>query len=100
MARFPEAIDGITLDLSGLPGGPPPVDEEPCVGDIYRPRAGQPGYWWIVGITQGEFHHTALYLTFNLRGELVGQGRAGMHYIRERQKVGRCEIPAISPEWY
>ncbi len=52
------------------------------------------------GIVHGEFHHTAFYLTFNLRGELVGQGKAGMHYLREREKVGCCPIPPLTPEWF
>lgn len=100
MSRQPEALDGLVLDLSGMPGGPPPVGEEPMVGDIYRPRAGQPGFWWIVAHVQGECHNTLFYLTFNMRGELVGQGRAGMHYIRERQKVGHCPLPPLSPDWF
>lgn len=100
MARQPEAVDGIALDLSGMPNGAPPVGEEPCVGDIYKPRAGQGGFWWIVGHVEGEYHNTLLYLTFNLSGQLVGQGKAGFHYIRERQKIGYCPVPPLVPEWF
>ncbi len=100
MARQPESVDGLSLDMSGFPVGSVPCGEEPQVGDIYKPRAGQPGFWWIVGHIQGECHNTLLYLTFNLRGEIVGQGKAAVYYMRERNKIGHCPVPPLVPEWF
>lgn len=99
MSRQPDSVAGLTFD-GALADRPDDLTREPQVGDIYRPRAGQPGYWWIVGHVRGEFHETLLYLTFNLRGQIVGQGKAGIHYIRERQRVGFCALPTLDPEWF
>lgn len=93
-------MDGISLNVDARQGAPNPNPDEPKVGDIYQPRAGQPGYWWIIGITKGEYHHTAIYLVFNLHGEITGAQRAGMRYLGERNKVGYAEIPPINPEWF
>lgn len=100
MSRQPESVDGLSLDMSGFPAERPSCGEEPQVGDIFKPRAGQPGFWWIVGHIQGEHHNTMLYLTFNLRGEIVGQGKAATYYLRERSKVGYCPVPPLTPEWF
>jgi hypothetical protein len=100
MARQPEHQEGLTIDLSGLPGGRLIPGEEPEVGNIYKPRSGQRGFWWIVSITRGEFHHTALYLIFNLNGECVGTSKAAMYYLRDREKIGHMALPDLTPEWF
>lgn len=99
MARQPDQCEGISLNLEGLPGGIPKLDEDPQVGDIFLPRAGQPAFWWIVSIIRGEYHHTAIYLIFNRRGECTGTGKVGMSYLAERQRVGHADILPIEPSW-
>ncbi len=100
MSRQPESVDGLQIDMSAYPVDCPPPSGDPQVGDIYKPRAGQPGFWWVVGHVAGEYHDTLIYLTFNLQGQIVGQGKAARYYMRDRQKVGYCPVPPLQPEWF
>lgn len=99
MARHPESVDGLVLDMSALPLAPEYDCGEPQVGDIYRSHGGQPALWWIVGHVQGELHSTMIYLVFNMRGQIVGTSKAATYYLRQRRKVGHCPIPPLIPEW-
>ena len=100
MARQPDSIEGLTLDLSGLPSPSDTEEREPIVGDIYRSQAGQPAYWWIVGhVSNGMNWEAFIYLTFNMRGEIVGTGRAAGYYLAKRPRVGFMPIPPLQPEW-
>jgi hypothetical protein len=100
MARQPDVVEGIQLDLSGIPGG---MDQftsgDVQVGHIYRPRSGQTAFWWVVSITQGDYHHTAVYLIFNTRGECTGVSKCGVNYLGERSPVGHADVPMITPSW-
>ena len=99
MARQPESVDGLVLDMSALPLAPESGCDEPQVGDIYRSHSCPPALWWIVGHVQGEFHSTMIYLVFNMRGQIVGTSKAATYYLRQRHKVGHCPIPPLIPEW-
>lgn len=99
MAKQPESMDGLTLDLSGLPFPIELGSSNPEVGDIYRSSAGHPAYWWIVGRVCGECHDTMFYIRFNLRGQIVGVQKAATYYIARKQKVGRMPIPDLQPDW-
>jgi len=99
MARQPESVDGLVLDMSALPLAPESGCDEPQVGDIYRSHSGQPALWWIVGHVQGDFSSTMIYLVFNMRGQIVGTSKAATYYLRQRRKVGHCPIPPLIPEW-
>ncbi len=99
MARQPETVDGLTLDVSGLPFAAEPGSSDPQVGDIFRSHSGQPAYWWVIGHVQGECNDTMLYIVFNMRGQIVGVQKAATYYLARRQKVGHMPIPPLQPTW-
>lgn len=96
MSKQPDSVDGLELTIPNS-HRPQPTDFEVRVGDIYRSRAGQPAYWWVVGITRGEYHTKALYIVFNMDGQITGVSKASVHYLRGREKMGHCAIPPLEP---
>lgn len=100
MARQPDTVDGLVLDVTGLPFAAEPGSSDPQVGDLYRSHAGQPAYWWIVGHICNDLHDTMLYIVFNTRGQIVGVQRAATYYLARRQKIGHMPIPALQPTWF
>lgn len=99
MARQPDCVEGMALDLNGLVQPCDIQGRDPEVGDIYRSHSGQPALWWIVGHICGESHSTFLYIVFNMRGEIVGTSKAAGYYLAKRNRVGFMPIPLLQPEW-
>jgi hypothetical protein len=74
-------------------------DDNPSLGDIYRKAGGQPGFWWIIALTN---NGDAYALAFDNNGQITGVQRYRRSYFAEHdhRRVGHADIPSIDPEWF
>lgn len=90
-------MDNLRLNIERSPF-PPLV--EPEVGLVYRMQGGPmrgERFMVIVAIRQ----NTAYLLTFFADGSLHGNTQYGLHYLAEKQVVGRLtSMPLLDVEWF